>query len=202
MSGHRSLLDTDKANLERVNFLVVDDNPMFLDIIASSITSFGVRNIFKCGSAREAKVILQKTTMDFVITEAQMPEEDGYSLIRWIRRDSSDANRQVPVVLVTGHTRQSMVLQGRDCGAHFTVAKPVTPKVLLERIFWVARESRGFIECESYCGPDRRYKRLGPPFGTDGRRAEDVKGELGVPVEANLSQEEIDSFMVPAKVAI
>lgn len=202
MSAHRSLADTDKANLERVNFMVVDDNPMFLDIIASSITSFGVRNIFKCASAAEAKVILQKTTMDFVITEAQMPDEDGYSLIRWIRREGAESNRQVPIVMVTGHTRHSMVTQGRDCGAHFTVAKPVTPKVLLERIFWVARESRSFIDCETYCGPDRRYKRLGPPFGTDGRRAEDSNGALGLPVEANLSQDEIDSFMKPAKVAL
>ncbi|MDO9338294.1 MAG: response regulator [Caulobacteraceae bacterium] len=202
MQGHRSLLDSDKANLERVNFMIVDDNLMSLDIIASSISSFGVRNIIKCGSAREARTVLQKTTIDYLITDAEMPEEDGYSLIRWIRREGSEANRQVPIVLVTGHTRQSKVLLGRDCGAHFTVAKPLTPKVLLERIFWVARSSRGFVDCEAYCGPDRRFKRLGPPFGTDGRRAEDANGALGGPVEANLSQDEIDSFMKPAKVAL
>ena len=86
--------------------------------------------------------------------------------------------------------------------ANFTVAKPITPKVLLERIFWVAREERAFIECDSYVGPDRRFKYEGPPIGMEGRRRDDLPAEVGNAQEANMSQDEINSLMKVAKVQI
>jgi CheY-like chemotaxis protein len=202
MSTGRTVFSSDRINLERIVFLLVDDNLQSLDIMASAIAGFGVRNNFKCQSAKDAKQVLRRTTVDFVITDAQMPEETGYELVRWIRNEAGEPNKFVPAVICTGHTRMSQILQGRDCGAHFVVAKPVTPKVLLERIFWVARDERSFVECDTYVGPDRRFKRMGPPPGIDGRRKDDVTGELGDAKEPNLSQEEINSFMKPAKVAI
>ena len=131
-----------------------------------------------------------------------MPDETGYELTRWFRREGPEANRLVPSIVVTGHTRLLQIFAARDCGAHFIVAKPITPKILLERIFWVGQADRAFIECDAYVGPDRRFKRLGPPAGMDGRRKDDATGALGDPVEPNLSQDEIDSFMKPAKVAL
>jgi len=167
------MLDSDKLNLERIAFLLVDDNPQSLHIIAQVVTGFGVRKVTKCGSAREARAAIHNITFDFILTDAQMPEEDGYSLVRWIRRSAPEHNRFVPIVVVTGHTRQSQVLEARDCGVHALVAKPLTPKVLLERIFWTARDDRKFIECDAYIGPDRRFHSIGPPVGMAGRRADD-----------------------------
>ena len=196
----RALLEGDKFNLEKVRCVVVDDNPMSLDILASVCTGFGLRNFAKCESADEAKMTLNKGDWDMVLTDAQMPEMTGYDLVNWIRREAPEANRFIPVVIVTGHTRFSHVVQARDCGAHFIVAKPVTPRVLLERIAWVARDERSFIECDSYCGPDRRFKREGPPAGMEGRRADDLAGEIGAANTPNMSQDEINMMMKPAKV--
>ena len=53
------------------------------------------------------------------------------------------------------------------------VAKPLVPAVLLERMLWVARSNRKFVESEAYVGPDRRFRAAGPPEGVAGRRAED-----------------------------
>jgi DNA-binding response OmpR family regulator len=202
MSTGRTVFSSDRINLERINFLLVDDNLQSLDIMGSAISGFGVRNIIKCQSAKDARDVIRKTTLDFVITDAQMPEESGYDLLRWIRREASEPNKFVPAIICTGHTRLSHVLQARDCGAHFIVAKPITPKVLLERIFWVARDERAFVECEAYAGPDRRFQRLGPPAGVDGRRKDDLTGKIGAAIEPNLSQDEINSFMKPAKVVL
>jgi hypothetical protein len=72
-------------------------------------------------------------------------------------------------------------VQGRDAGANFTIAKPITPKIVLERILWAAKEDRQFIECETYLGPDRRFKNDGPPSGAKGRRREDPPQALRPP---------------------
>jgi hypothetical protein len=74
--------------------------------------------------------------------------------------------------------------------------------VLLERINWVARDERSVIETDTYCGPDRRFKREGPPIGTQGRRSDDLSPEIGEAVDDNMSQDEINALMKPAKVAL
>lgn len=196
------MLGSDKINMDRLEVMLVDDNQQALDIMGQVIAGFGARNLTKCGSVREAKDVLRQKPIDFLLTDAQMPEEDGYALVKWLRTEAPEVNRYAPVVVVTGHTRRSEVTKGRDCGANFVIAKPVTPRILLERIFWVAQDPRSFVETEVYCGPDRRFKREGLPNGTEGRRTDDLRGQLGDASEPNLSQDEINAMMKPTKVAV
>ncbi|MBS0332550.1 MAG: response regulator [Proteobacteria bacterium] len=196
------MLASDKINLEKMQVMLVDDNQQGLDIMGQIVAGFGARNQFKCANVKDAKDLLRKTAVDLVLTDAQIPDEDGYSLVRWIRTEGPEMNRYVPILIVTGHTRRSDIFRGRDSGANFVVAKPVTPRALLERIFWVGRDERKFIECDSYVGPDRRFKREGPPAGMEGRREDDLHGQLGDASEPNLSQDEINAMMRPAKVAV
>ncbi len=50
------------------------------------------------------------------------------------------------------------MLDARDCGANFIITKPFSAKNLLERIVWVARDERPFLEVGDYFGPDRRFR--------------------------------------------
>lgn len=194
-----SILPTDKINFSSLSVVLVDDNSQSLDILASVVAGFGARGIVRCESAEAAQEHLSRTPTDIVITDAQMPVTDGYDLVHWIRRSAAETNRFIPVVVVTAHTRKSEVLRARDCGANFIVAKPITPKVLLERVVWIAKEDRMAIETSDYVGPDRRFQNLGPPLGVEGRRSGDLKGEVGVASEPNMSQDEIDALMNPKK---
>ena len=197
-----ALSPADKVNLERLHVLVVDNNTQSLDIISSVFTGFGIRNITKLQTVKDAKSLVSATPLDFILCDAQLPDEDGYAFLSWLRREAPEPNKFVAAVVVTGHTRISQVIMARDCGAHFTVAKPVTPAVLLQRIFWVSRDERMFVDTEGYVGPDRRFRRLGPPVGTKGRRSDDLSEEVGEAQEANMDQSFIDSMMKPAKVAL
>ena len=196
------VLGGDRINLERISFLLVDDNQTSLDITGGVVSGFGVRSITKCLSVQEAKDVIRRGPIDFIIADAQLPIEDGYTFLEWVRREAEEPNRFAPAIILTGHTKIADVMRARDCGAHFIVTKPLTPKVLLDRIFWVARDERLFIDCENFVGPDRRFKRLGPPVGTRGRRADDLSGKVGTAKEPNLSQDEINNLMKPSKVAL
>jgi hypothetical protein len=66
---------------------------------------------------------------------------------------------------------------------------------MLERILWVAREQRGFVACDSYAGPDRRFKFDGPPAGGPGRRRDDLSADVGDAVMPNMSQDQIDALL-------
>jgi len=200
MSSPSAVLSSDKINLAKITFLLVDDNPQSLEILSQVIVGFGVNKIIKCTSASAARAVLQQEVVDFILTDAQMPGEDGYQFIEWVRRHGGDANRFVPAIIITGHTRISQVAHGRDCGAHFIIAKPITPKIILERIFWVGRDTRMFIESKSYCGVDRRFKREGPPEGVEGRRAEDVENAGDPDSDSTVGAESINSIAQPAEV--
>lgn len=197
-----ALQPSSRINLEKATVLVLDDNGASLDILSQVVSGFGVKQLFRAETVADAQAQVKVKTFDLIISDVQMPEIDGIEFINWLRREAPETNRYVPVILVTGHTRTSDIFRTRDAGANFTVAKPITPKVLLERIFWVAREERAFIECDAYVGPDRRFKHEGPPIGMDGRRRDDLPAEVGAAQEENMSQDEINGLMKVAKVQL
>jgi CheY-like chemotaxis protein len=191
-----------RINLEKVSVLIVDDSAPSLDLLAQVVSGFGVKTMQRAESAKVAQVQLRERTFDLVISATNMAGVDGYELVKWLRLGALEANRYVPVILVSGHTPPSQVFKARDSGANFTVAKPITPKVLLERILWAAREERQFIECDSYLGPDRRFKNEGPPIGVEGRRRDDLPPELGELAGDNMSQDQINALLRPSKVKL
>jgi CheY-like chemotaxis protein len=190
------------VNLDKIHVLIADHNQMSLDITGQALTAFGVRFVHKCDSGDDALKAVVAQPFDFIIADANLTGVNGFEFIKLLRRMQNQQTAFIPVVLTMGHARPSQVHLARDSGANFVVAKPITPKVLLERIFWVAREDRPFVETKSFIGPERRFKREGPPIGVSGRRKTDLHAELGEATMPNLSQDQISKMMKPMKVII
>lgn len=189
-------------NLKNAVILLVENETLGMDILVQILIGFGGKNLLKAATIDEAKALVAKNQIDLLIVDAVLGEEDGYDFADWLRREAAAPNRFAPLLMISAHTQHSRVLRSRDVGAHFVIAKPLTPVVLLERIIWVAREQRPFVECPGYAGPDRRFKFEGPPDGTVGRRRDDLAPEVGMASQPNMSQEEIDALMAPRKVSI
>ncbi|MBA4808886.1 response regulator [Brevundimonas sp.] len=192
----------DKINLAHTTILLVDDQPNSLDLLSSIVQGFGVREQLKCHSAKEAVELVQRRSVDLILVDCAMPEMDGYDFVRWLRREAAEPVRYTPVIMILGHAARARVARGRDCGASYIVAKPLTPAVLLKRIAWLGGQSRDFVDAEHYVGPDRRVRSYGPPPGEEGRRDTDLSAELGAAVEANMDQDTIDMMMKPMKVSL
>jgi CheY-like chemotaxis protein len=189
-----------RINLEKAIVLTVDDNPSAQDLLNSVLQGFGVGEQVRAASAADAMDLVKNRTFDLVLAEASMTRMDGYDFVRWLRRSGLKPNAYIPVILLTGHTARAKVEKARDCGANYIVTKPLTPMVLMERIVFVSKDQRPFVECDRYVGPDRRFKNEGPPAGTDGRRKTDLHEELGEATAPNMSQSEIDELLKPTKV--
>jgi len=162
-------------NLEKVSLLALDQSVHGGKILTQIIRGFGIRNVRTFSKISDARDALRTGSFDLIIADPAATEgdEDGIELVRWLRRQDRNINRFAPVILVSGHSTPSMVRRSRDSGANFFVAKPLTATTLLERILWVARDKRPFVEVGEYLGPDRRFKEKGPPEGAAGRRTND-----------------------------
>lgn len=192
----------DRVNLARSTVLLVDHNQKSLDMLSSIFQGFGVKQQIKRATTAEAVSTMETRDVDLVLIDCSMPEMDGYDFTRWLRRETPPPMRYTPVILLTGHASQAKVHKGRDCGASFVVTKPLTPTVLLQRILWLGADERNFVESDTYVGPDRRVRSLGPPLGMPGRRSGDLSEHVGAAKEANMDQSAIDMMMKPMKVAL
>jgi CheY-like chemotaxis protein len=192
-----------RINLRTLKALCVDTNALGLDILAQTLLGFGVDRIFRAPNVTEAKAILTKETIDLVLSDAQLGDESGHDFVRWLRRSQMEPNCHAPVFVITGHAIEPEVINARDCGSSFVVAKPVSPAILMQRILWVAGADRSFIESDTYAGPDRRFKFEGVPAGLpQGRRKADGSTTLGEPTGANMSQEELDGLVKPQRLSL
>ncbi len=138
--------------------MLVDDSPFSASLTATALAGFGIRPTHTCASGTEARRVLQDRTIDLLIVDSDMPDIDGFALVHWLRRSGLEPNAFVPVIMTADHIRRERVAEARDCGANFVVTKPFSAAVLLERILWVARDTRPFLEVGDYFGPDRRFR--------------------------------------------
>jgi DNA-binding response OmpR family regulator len=195
---------TSRLDLRKASILLLEPNVQNMAVVTQVLLGFGARTFHRCETSEQAKAMVQETAVDLMIIEGQTAEgePDGFDFVHWLRRSELEPAAYTPVIITCAHTSKRNVARARDCGAHFIVAKPLAPVILFERIIWVARVNRPFVNAGVYVGPDRRFKNLGPPAGTEGRRGTDAKGDVGSAQEPDMSQTEIDDMMQPAKVAL
>lgn len=168
----------DLFNLTAAKVLVLDRSPACADLLAGVLGSFGAREFSRCTRIGEAKVAVRSRSVDLLFVDPTADNNGGYEFVRWLRQSNLQPACFAPVILVVGHARVQELARARDAGANFLVAKPIIPKILLQRILWVARTPRLFISRPSYIGPDRRFRDDGPPLGVKGRRSDDHHIEI------------------------
>jgi len=122
-----------------MKILVVDDDPVFQDILISTLRTIGHDDITKAASAAEAlaKVQSRSTTFDCVLLDIQMPDMDGVSFCRLLR--GLPDYRQVPIVMITSESAKRYIDDAFTAGATDYVTKPLDRLDLMARIGMVER---------------------------------------------------------------
>ena len=153
-----------RLNLKGVNALVLDSDTFTRGLVTRMLRGFGVDSVSACETGEEGLAYFQANTVDLCIAEAILPDMKSTDFIGRIRKQEK-AVRFTPVIVLTGYTQMRMVAAARDGGANSVVKKPVSPQALFDRINWVAKVARPFIETTTYIGPDRRFRNETPPDG-------------------------------------
>ena len=168
-----SLRESAVFNFAGAVTMVIDDSPFALELTAQALLGFGIKVRHSCNSAAQAIAVLRDRPVDLILVDCEMPGMSGYEFVRWLRRSGLEPNAFAPVIMTAAHVRRSKVSEARDCGANFLITKPFSAAVLLERIVWVARDARPFLEVGDYFGPDRRFR--SEPWEGLERRSEEIR---------------------------
>ena len=81
---------------------------------------------------------------DVILSDIEMPDEDGYELIRKVRRSEADrGSRKVPAIALTAYGRVEDRLRALSAGYQMHIAKPAEPKELAVVIASLAARGAG-----------------------------------------------------------
>jgi DNA-binding response OmpR family regulator len=126
--------------------LLVDDEPMMLDLLSLYLSPLGYHCIKK-ESAIDAIEYLQSKSADLILLDIMMPEMDGWEACKEIRK-----NWDIPIIMLTAMSDKTDIVKGLKTGADDYISKPFDEEELTARIEAVLRRSKSESEKISFKG--------------------------------------------------
>ncbi|HEY6186934.1 MAG TPA: ATP-binding protein [Pyrinomonadaceae bacterium] len=133
LASDEHLRETELARLDGVHVLVVDDESDVRDLLVMILTQRSAV-VTAVGTVAAALEKLQLMKPDLIVSDVEMPNEDGYSLIRKVRALEERQGERIPAIALTAHTRPSDRLRALSAGYQMHIPKPVEPAELITAI--------------------------------------------------------------------
>ena len=116
-----------------LKFLIVDDSLTMRRIVANSLKNLGYENYVEAGDGKEAlSKLASDDTINFVITDWNMPGWSGLDLVKAIR--GNDKLAQLPVLMVTTRGVKEDIVEALNAKVNNYIVKPFTPQILKDKI--------------------------------------------------------------------
>jgi PAS domain S-box-containing protein len=120
----------DLPSLEGLHVLVVDDQQDGRELVAAVLRGRGAR-VTSTDSAEDAVAKVSSLRPDVLISDIEMPNEDGYSLIARARALGKEGGGAIPAIALTAHARFGDRMRALEAGYQIHVPKPVDPAELV-----------------------------------------------------------------------
>ncbi len=116
----------------KTRFLVVDDFSTMRSIVRNLLKDLGYEDVKEADDGQTALPILQTGTVDFLITDWNMPRMPGLQLLKEVRSDPRLAD--LPVLLLTAEAKREQIVEAAQAGVNGYVIKPFTAQTLKEKL--------------------------------------------------------------------
>ena len=117
---------------KHIKILVVDDFPTMRRIIRNLLKDLGFENVEEAEDGVQGLDKLRNGNFDFVVSDWNMPNLDGLSMLKQIRADPVLSD--LPVLMVTAEAKRPNIIAAAQAGASGYVVKPFTAAVLEEKL--------------------------------------------------------------------
>jgi two-component system, chemotaxis family, chemotaxis protein CheY len=112
------------------NVLLVDDSSTMRKIVGRSLRQAGIEfdNIFEAADGLQALEMLEKETVDLVLSDINMPNMDGISFLR--EKANRPNIKNIPVFMISTETGDDIIGEAKSLGAVGAIKKPFTPDMV------------------------------------------------------------------------
>ena len=115
-----------------LKFLIVDDFSTMRRIVRGLLMEMGCNNSDEAEDGAVALNMLRNTRFDFVVSDINMPNMNGFDLLKAIKAD--DSLKHLPVLMVTAEARKEDIVLAAQSGAAGYIVKPFTKATLEEKV--------------------------------------------------------------------
>lgn len=115
-----------------LKFLIVDDFATMRRIVRNLLKEIGHQNADEAEDGQAALKMLRASPFDFVVSDVNMPNMNGFDLLRQIRAD--EALKKLPVLMVTAEAKKEDIITAAQAGASGYIVKPFTKATLEEKL--------------------------------------------------------------------
>jgi two-component system chemotaxis response regulator CheY len=120
--------------VKNLRALIVDDSSIMRKIVERSLRQAGMEfeQIKEASNGAEALAILDRSAMDLVVCDINMPIMDGVEFLRRLKEVPTAKN--VPVVMITTEAGEAKAIQALSAGARGYIRKPFTAEQVKEQL--------------------------------------------------------------------
>jgi two-component system, chemotaxis family, chemotaxis protein CheY len=142
--------------IQRLKVLIVDDEPSMRKVTRALLQLIGIRDIHEAGDGRHGLETICARAPDLVVLDWEMPSPNGPEFMRLLRSPATFPLPDVPVIMLTGYSEHSRVVEAVQLGVNEYLLKPVSSTALLARIVAILAKPRRMVRIGDYYGPEPR----------------------------------------------
>ncbi|NMG34784.1 chemotaxis protein CheY [Azoarcus sp. TTM-91] len=116
----------------KMRFLVVDDFSTMRRIVRNLLKELGYTNVEEAEDGAVALQKLNSSQFEFVVTDWNMPNMDGLTLLQTIRQ--TPHLKHLPVLMITAEAKKENIIAAAQAGASGYIVKPFTAATLAEKL--------------------------------------------------------------------
>ncbi len=120
------------SNPTDLKFLIVDDFSTMRRIVRGLLKEMGCNNAEEAEDGAVALNMLKGQRFDFVVSDINMPNMNGFDLLKAVKAEPS--LKHIPVLMVTAEARKEDIVLAAQSGAAGYIVKPFTKATLEEKV--------------------------------------------------------------------
>ncbi len=128
---------------DELKFLIVDDFSTMRRIVRNLLKELGYNNADEAEDGQIALGKLRSGLFNFVVSDINMPNMNGFELLREIRADES--LKKLPVLLVTAEAKKEDIVLAAQIGANGYIVKPFTKATLEDKVTKIVQKMMGNV---------------------------------------------------------
>jgi two-component system chemotaxis response regulator CheY len=116
---------------KKARVLVVDDVPSARKVVTRLLNKIGLTDVIEASTGDDALGKLQQDEVQLVISDWNMPEMDGLTLLNKMRENKIN---QIPFILITSSADRDEVIQAFKAGISDYIVKPFNGETLAKKV--------------------------------------------------------------------
>ena len=121
-----------------LKYLIVDDFSTMRRIVRGLLKEMGCNNAEEAEDGAVALNMLRNGKFDFVVSDINMPNMNGFDLLKAIKTDAG--LKHIPVLMVTAEARKEDIVLAAQTGASGYIVKPFTKATLEEKVLKIVQK--------------------------------------------------------------